>query len=131
MLQEEIRSKFARLAEHERVFRAAEREVYEFLLDLHRSGMTWAQIAEAAGLSSASQARVRVERVMPPEELSPSRRRKTGAPASPVQESPGISVAEAARRLKVAASTIYARIDRGQLKATKDALGRTRVVLDD
>ena len=109
-------------------FERAEREYAEALLAAHHEGLTWAEVAAAAGLENAGQARLRAEKAMTPGEISPSRRRRDAASTPP--EPVGVSVAEAARRLGVADSTVYARIDRGEIASTVDDLGRTRVLLD-
>ena len=108
---------------------AVDREYAETLLKAYRDGLSWAEVAKAAGLRTGNQARMRAERAMSDAEIAPSRRR-AGAPASRPAP-PGISVAEAAERLGVAQSTVYERVDRGEINATTDALGRTRILFDD
>lgn len=110
-------------------FQAVEAAYAEALLEGYRDGMTWKEVAQAAGLESEGQARIRAERAMGGE-VSPSRRRKA-AKAVPAPEPPGLSVAAAAKQLGVAPSTVYARVDRGEIKSVTDSLGRTRIILDD
>lgn len=117
----------AQQASAARAVAEAEHRYAETMLAAYREGMSWAAIAAAAGLASGDQARVRAERAMSDDEISPSRRRRTSSRPRP--SAPGVSVAEAARTLGVARSTIYDRIDRGELTSTVDALGRTRVLL--
>jgi len=110
---------------------ALEEELARALLEAYRSGMTWAQVAEAGGLSGPSAARVRAERAMEPAEVSPSRRRRARETDGAEEAVPlGLSVAEAAARFGCSTATIYRRIDRGQLQSATDQLGRTRVLVD-
>lgn len=127
-MRDEIRSVAERYEALLRDFRAAETAYAETLLKANREGMTWKEVAQAAGLDSENQARVRAERAMTDDEISPSRRRK---PAGPRIASPGLSVSAAAEKLRVSRSTIYNRIDRGELESVTDHLGRTRVFLQE
>lgn len=105
----------------------AEEKYSRTLLAAYREGLSWAAVAKATGLKDGNQARLRAERAMTDEEISPSRRPSAKDRAS----APGVSVSEAATRLGVARSTVYDRIDRGELEATTDQLGRTRVIMPD
>ncbi len=128
-MQRDVRAIAERYEAAARALAAVEDEYAATLLAANRDGLTWEEVARAAGLRTANQARARAERAMGVTEVSPSRRR-AGARNAPV-ELPGVSVAEAARRLGVARSTVYDRIDRGELATTPDHLGRTRVLLPD
>ena len=107
-------------------FRAAETAYAQALLNANREGLTWKEVAQAAGLDSENQARVRAERAMTDEEISPGRRRRKDA--SPRPQAPGVSVMVAAGLWGVSRTTIYKMIDQGDLETVTDHLGRTRVV---
>lgn len=97
--------------------RAAEDALAERLRAQWQRGLTWAELAQAtspAGITTAEAARIFA----------------TAYEVPSVQDPEGISVAEAAKVLGVQRATVYARIDRGELRSTVDGRGRTRVLLD-
>jgi excisionase family DNA binding protein len=99
----------------------------------HAAGLTWAEVADAAGLGSAQNARFRAQRGRPPEEQQPSfrwRAERGREPRPPRPESPGMSVKEAAERYDVTRQTIYGWIRAGRLKSVTDADGRIRILGD-
>lgn len=130
VLSDRIRQTSARYAEAAKALQDAEAEFARSLLEAYNEGMTWAQVAAAAGLATPGQARARAERAMTAEQLSPSRRRRSTT-AQKDGTTPGVSVAEAARRLGRSRSTIYQMLDDGRLRQVVDPLGRARVLLDD
>lgn len=93
------------------------------MLRCHEAGLTWEEIARAtaeAGIPSAWAARHYALKLV--DEADHVARQPSAK---------GVSVAEAARRLGVNVSTVYRRIDQGQLRSVADERGRTRVLLDD
>ena len=110
--------------------RADELAYDQALLDAYREGVTWSEIAQAAGLKSANQARLRAMRARDVDERPPSRRpgRDVNAGQRPL---PGMSADEAAKELGISPPTVYRSIDRGELTAIPDAQGRTRVLRDE
>jgi excisionase family DNA binding protein len=129
-LRNRIRSTTRRAEQSLERAKADELAAAKAMLDAYRDGMPWDQVAEAAGLETGNQARLRAMRAKDEDELPPSRRRRTADPADDAQVL-GVSVEEAAKRLGVTRPTVYRRIDRGELQAVSDAQGRTRVLLDD
>jgi len=121
------------LRDVEEQHRASANRLADALLSAHRGGFTWSEVASAADLGSAETARVRAYRAQDAD-VPPSlrwRRERGSAPRPSSSESAeGLSVSEAAKRLKVSRKTVYARIRAGKLKASKDDAGRTRVLLD-
>ena len=128
-LQDVIRTIAEERREAVEALRLVEERFARALLAAHDEGLSWSAVAEAAGLATAENARERAQRVMSEEELSPSRRRAGGQPNGDAR--PGLGVYEAAKVLGVSPSTVYSRIDRGELDTVTDPLGRTRVILDD
>lgn len=97
--------------------RTAEDALAERLRTQWQRGLTWAELAQVtspAGITTAEAARTFATAHEVPSAQGPE----------------GISVAEAAKALGVQRATVYARIDRGELRATVDERGRTRVLLD-
>ena len=99
-------------------------------------GATWEQVADAAGLSaSAAKYRWAGDDDTIAERQEASRRRKRDRPSSAPTDLPGLSVSDAAKRLRVTPQAIYQRVNRGLLEATTVELpdGRTykRVFLPD
>jgi hypothetical protein len=86
--------------------------------DALAAGAGWDQIAEASGLKSAaakwrwqgSDAEI--------ESRHEAGRKRSARPSSVPTDLPGLSVAEAARRLGVSAQAIYLRVSRGTLAAS-------------
>ncbi|MEP7736988.1 helix-turn-helix domain-containing protein [Nocardioides sp. 31GB23] len=128
-LTERIQETSARYDAAAKALQDAEKEFARSLLDAYLEGMTWAQVAAAAGLATVGQARARAESAMTAEQLSPSRRRSAALQREGSTQ--GVSVAEAARRLGRSRSTIYQMLDDGRLVQVLDPLGRARVLLDD
>lgn len=87
------------------------------------AGLSWQQIADSAGpagIFSAEAARLKAKAAV-----------QEGKGASPATaDVAGVSVAEAARRLGIERTTVYRRIDKGEVRTVVDARGRTRVILD-
>ncbi len=81
-------------------------------------GASWEQIAEAADLGAAA-AKWRWQGT--DEEIAARHeagRKRSARPSSVPTDLPGVSVAEAAKRLGVTVQAVYLRISRGQLEAT-------------
>lgn len=112
--------------------RAAAALLADKLQAAHDGGHTWSEIAQAAGLGSAQTARIRAYRARDAEDLAPSLRwrRERGSAPRPSSNSPGLSVTEAARHLKISRQTVYEWIRSGKLHTATDEAGRTRVLLD-
>ncbi|MDR6908027.1 hypothetical protein J2X63_003735 [Agromyces sp. 3263] len=92
------------------------------------AGATWEEVADAASLSpSAAKYRWAGGDDAIAERQEASRRRKRERPSSSPTDLPGLSVAEAAKRLGVTPQAIYQRVTRGQLVARTVELadGRT------
>lgn len=82
------------------------------------AGTGWEEIADAAGLSpSAAKYRWAGDDTAIAERQEASRRRKRDRPSSVPTDLPGLSVAEAAKRLGVTPQAIYQRVNRGLLEA--------------
>jgi hypothetical protein len=82
------------------------------------AGENWDAIADAAGLSvSAAKYRWAGTDAEIADRHEASRRRKRDRPSSVPTDLPGISVADAAKRMGVTAQAVYLRIARGQLEA--------------
>ena len=81
-------------------------------------GATWDDVADAAGLSpSAAKYRWAGDDAAIAHRQEASRKRKRERPSSVPADLPGLSVAEAAKRLGVTPQAIYQRVARGLLKA--------------
>ncbi|MCD2442798.1 hypothetical protein LQ757_10985 [Agromyces sp. SYSU K20354] len=92
------------------------------------AGASWDDVAEAAGLSpSAAKYRWSGDDEAIAARQEASRKRKRDRPSSVPTDLPGLSVAEAARRLGVTPQAIYQRVNRGLLEARTVELpdGRT------
>src|SRR5690606_7681238 len=119
------------VARAEETLRRAHLDLARGLNTAHDAGLTWNEVAAAAGLGSGQNARFRAQRGLPADEQNPSfrwRAERGREPRPPRPPAPGISVTEAARKYGVSRQTIYARIADGRLAATTDADGRTRVL---
>lgn len=81
--------------------------------EARREQMAWHDIAEITGLTERYLRHV-ADQVAP----------------QPSDGATGLSVTEAARRLSVTRPTIYSRIERGELRTTRDEKGRLRVLLE-
>ena len=83
---------------------------------------SWAEIGEAMGISEG-QAKWLVQRA----------KSSTSVPAADTHRGrgPGVGVSEAARLLGVTRRTVYMWADDGRLQATKNELGRTRILLSE
>lgn len=82
------------------------------------AGATWDEVADAAGLSpSAAKYRWAGDDDAIATRQEASRKRKRDRPSSVPTDLPGLSVAEAARRLGVTPQAIYQRVSRGLLRA--------------
>lgn len=129
-----LQSLAEKITEAEARLREAHAEMAVALNDAHDVGLTWAEIASAAGLSSPQNARFRAQRGRRPEEQTVwfrwrAEHGRTSRP--PVEPAPGMSVTQAAERYGVSRQTIYEWLKSGRLQGTKDARGRTRVLPDD
>ncbi|KRE21513.1 hypothetical protein [Agromyces sp. Soil535] len=81
-------------------------------------GATWDDVADAAGLSpSAAKYRWAGDDAAIAHRQEASRKRKRERPSSVPADLPGLSVAEAAKRLGVTPQAIYQRVARGLLEA--------------
>ena len=128
-----VSAKATRLNEVEDLHRQSAAELSQAMYDARQDGYSWTEIALAAGLDSPKTARSRAERAMDPADLSPSVRwrRERGRAPRPKEDPPGLSITEAAERLRVTRRTVYNRITKGELQTTTDEAGRTRVLLDE
>jgi hypothetical protein len=90
------------------------------------SGASWDEIAAAAGLSvSAAKWRWQGTDAEIADRHEQGRKRSE-RPSSVPTDLPGLSVAEAAKRLNVSAQAIYLRVSRGQLRSeTVERAGRS------
>jgi transposase-like protein len=83
------------------------------------AGATWDEVADAAGLSpSAAKYRWAGDDDAIADRQEASRKRKRERPSSVPTDLPGLSVAEAAKRLGVTPQAIYQRVNRGLLEAS-------------
>ena len=126
---EEIQAASEEFARARAEFERAKQRLAAGLLAGYREGLSWAQVAEAAraaGIETPTQARTHAEAAMLPEQLSPSRTRASSVPDA----RPGVSVTAAAKALGISRQAVYNQIKRGELRSTKDAVGRTRVLID-
>jgi transposase-like protein len=92
------------------------------------AGATWDEVADASGLSpSAAKYRWAGDDDAIAVRQEASRQRKRDRPSTAPTDLPGLSVAEAAKRLGVTPQAIYQRVTRGQLEARTVELpdGRT------
>lgn len=107
------------------------------LHDGHESGLTWAALAEAAGLKSTENARFRAYRGRGADGLPPSIVHRFGPGGykrrseDQIEKPPGLNVSEAAKVLGISRQALYKRIEAGKVNTTTDSVGRTRVLLDD
>lgn len=82
------------------------------------AGVSWDDVAEAAGLSpSAAKYRWAGDDEAIASRHEASRKRKRERPSSAPTDLPGLSVSEAARQLGVTPQAIYQRVSRGLLEA--------------
>jgi transposase-like protein len=91
------------------------------------SGISWEQIAQAAGLGAAA-AKWRWHGTDAEiAERHEAGRKRSARPSSVPTDLPGMSVSEAASKLGVSAQAVYLRVSRGQLRAETVSLpdGRT------
>lgn len=103
------------------------------LLSANAGGVTWARLTELTGFNSPATTRMRAQRAKNVSELNPSLRWRVeqgGAPR-PAKPKPGLSISEAAHRLGISRTTVYARIQRGELRSVSDDAGHPRVLLDE
>lgn len=121
------------LREAEDRHQRAARVLADALLSANEGGVTWARLTELTGFNSPATTRMRAQRAKNVSELNPSLRWRVehgGAPR-PSKPKPGLSISEAAQRLGVSRTTVYARIQRGELQSVTDDAGHPRVVLEE
>ena len=121
----------SRVQEAEARLREAHADLGAALNEARDVGLTWVEIASAAGLGSPANARFRAQRGRRPEDQTASFRWRAEhgrTPRPPVEPSPGMSVTEAAEQHGVSRQTIYEWLKSGRLRGVKDARGRTRVL---
>ena len=126
-----LRALAAQIDEAEARLASAHSEMVGALNEARDIGLTWAEIASAAGLGSPQNAWFRAQRGRRPEDQSASIRWRAEhgrTPPPPVEPSPGMSVTEAAEQYGVSRQTIYEWLKSGRLRGVKDARGRTRVL---
>jgi excisionase family DNA binding protein len=123
-----------KITEAEARLREAHAEMAGALNDAREVGLTWAEVASAAGLGSPQNAWFRAQRGRRPEDQAAAFRWRAEhgrAPRPPVDPAPGISVTQAAERYGVSRQTIYEWLKSGRVQGAKDARGRTRVLPED
>lgn len=108
----------------------------DLMLRMHRLGATWQQLADAAGLANAENARWRAQHAREPGDLPPSLARAFRRPDAAVKTArdasgqPGVSMVRAAEILGVSRQTVYNRIEAGTLPVGIGPDGKRRVLID-
>lgn len=126
-----VKERAAQVALHE-----AEAEVSDALEAAREFEVPWTRLSDLTGLTMG-QLQWRWHRDDPAHADTKEARREERAKnpraraATRPGRGPGLSVSDAARQLGVTRRTIYLRIERGELEATKNELGQTRVLLED
>jgi len=123
-----VRAAAGRLEATEASQREAAADFASALYDAHRLGLTWVELAQAAGLASPETARSRAER-----SESAGHRRARGHASGPDFDeatlAATVSVAEAAATLRVSRPTVYAWASSGRLQVVRnESNGRIRVL---